>query len=78
MKEITYKILFHSEWHCGSGLSSGSDLDALVVKDAEGFPFIPGKTLKGLLKEAAFELIKLKNEDPEKSSFITELFGYKT
>lgn len=56
MKEIIYKIKFHSEWHCGSGLTSGSDLDALAVKDADGFPFIPGKTLKGLIQEAAIEL----------------------
>ena len=53
MKDITFKITFFSEWHCGSGLSSGSDLDALVIKDKDNFPFIPGKTLKGLIREAA-------------------------
>lgn len=76
MKDITYKIKFHSEWHCGSGLTSGSDLDALVVKDADGFPFIPGKTLKGLLKEAAVEMLQLKGQNPENSDFIRSLFGY--
>jgi CRISPR/Cas system CSM-associated protein Csm3 (group 7 of RAMP superfamily) len=76
MKDITYKITFHSEWHCGSGLTSGSDLDALVVKDADGFPFVPGKTLKGLIKEAAVEMLQLKDEKPEKSDFIKGLFGY--
>lgn len=76
MKEITYKIKFHSEWHCGSGLTSGSDLDALVVKDAEGFPFIPGKTIKGLLKEAAEELLKIQEKAPINEPFITEMFGY--
>jgi len=76
MKDIIYKITFYSEWHCGSGLTSGSDLDALVVKDAEGFPYIPGKTIKGLLKEAAVEMIELNSKDAEKSTFITELFGY--
>lgn len=76
MKDITYKITFHSEWHCGSGLTSGSDLDALVVKDAEGFPFIPGKTIKGLMKEAAVEMISVKGENIKESTFITELFGY--
>lgn len=76
MKEIVYKIIFHSEWHAGSGLTSGSDLDALVVKDAEGFPFVPGKTLKGLLKEAAVEFSQLKGENPDKSPLIKHLFGY--
>lgn len=76
MKEITYKITFHSEWHCGSGLTSGSDLDALVVKNADGFPYIPGKTLKGLLREAAVQMLELKGENTQESRFITELFGY--
>jgi len=76
MKDIIYTIQFHSEWHAGSGLTSGSDLDALVVKDAGGFPFIPGKTLKGLIREAAVEMIELKGNKPEESTFIVELFGY--
>lgn len=76
MKDICYKITLFSEWHTGSGLSSGSDLDALVIKDKDKFPFIPGKTLKGLLKEAAEELCKLQGSEPEKSPFITKFFGY--
>ncbi|MBQ9822002.1 MAG: CRISPR-associated protein [Muribaculaceae bacterium] len=52
MNELNYKIEFFSEWHCGSGLSAGADIDALVIKDSDGLPFIPGKTLKGLIREA--------------------------
>ncbi len=76
MNEMKYIIQFFSEWHAGSGLTSGSDLDALVVKDKDGFPFIPGKTLKGLFKEAATEILELLKIDPEQSELITELFGY--
>ena len=53
---MKYKIEFFSNWHCGSGLTAGADVDALVVKDAKGLPYVPGKTLKGLLREAAEEL----------------------
>lgn len=53
---IKYKMEFFSNWHCGSGLAAGADVDALVVKDANGLPFVPGRTLKGLLREAAYEL----------------------
>ncbi len=52
MNELNYKIEFFSEWHCGSGLSAGADIDALVIKDSDGLPYIPGKTLKGLIREA--------------------------
>ena len=76
MTYITYKITFFSEWHCGSGLTSGSDLDSLVIKDKDNFPFIPGKTLKGLLKEAAEEIIKLRGKEPVNEPFITDFFGF--
>ena len=75
--DITYKIEFFSEWHCGSGLSAGADTDALVIKDSEGFPYIPGKTLKGLFREAIEELIELKDTSTEieKKAFKNS-FGY--
>ena len=48
--DITYTIEFFSYWHCGSGLSAGADVDSLVIKDAIGMPFVPGKTIKGLIR----------------------------
>lgn len=62
MKDIRYEITFHTYWHCGSGLSAGADVDALVVKDADGLPYVPGKTMKGLLREAAELLMQLHPE----------------
>lgn len=59
--DIKYSVDIHSYWHCGSGLSAGADVDLLVVKDKEGIPFIPGKTMKGLLREAVSELTALKD-----------------
>jgi CRISPR/Cas system CSM-associated protein Csm3 (group 7 of RAMP superfamily) len=41
-----------SFWHIGSGLDGGAYADALALKDVSGLPFIPGKSIKGLLKEA--------------------------
>ncbi len=46
------KIQFTGYWHCGSGRSGGKKADALVEKDAFGLPFVPGKTLKGILRDA--------------------------
>lgn len=60
--KIKYQIQFHSYWHCGSGLAAGAGVDALVVKDADGLPFVPGKTIKGLLREAMEELYGGQNE----------------
>ena len=53
MSTIKYEIEFFSNWHCGSGLAAGADVDALAIKDKDGLPFVPGRTVKGLLREAA-------------------------
>ena len=69
---IKYKITFYNEWHCGSGLSAGADVDLLVIKDADGLPFVPGKTVKGLVREALTDICSFKAEDP---SVIESLLG---
>ena len=51
MKKIELIIRLNSEWQVGSGLSGGISSDALALKDKEGFPYIPGKTIKGLILE---------------------------
>jgi CRISPR/Cas system CSM-associated protein Csm3 (group 7 of RAMP superfamily) len=56
MTNIKYKLTFFSDWHCGSGLSGGASIDNLVIKNKDGLPFLPGKTIKGLLREAAYDL----------------------
>lgn len=53
MSTIKYKIEFFSNWHCGSGLAAGADVDSLVIKDQNRLPYIPGRTLKGLFRDAA-------------------------
>lgn len=53
---MKYQIIFFSNWHCGSGLAAGADVDTLVIKDRDGLPYVPGRTIKGLLREAVTEL----------------------
>ena len=71
---MEYSITFYTNWHCGSGLSSGADCDALVAKDKNGLPFVPGKTIKGLLREAATEVVKFKKIDKGNEKLI-KIFG---
>lgn len=71
MKDLNIKIKFFSPWHCGSGLSAGADADSLVIKDRDGLPFIPGKTLKGLIREATEDYVALKGMTID----LTEAFG---
>ena len=49
---IKIRFTFFSPWHMGSGLGEGAYLDALPVKTPSGLPYIPGRTVKGVLREA--------------------------
>lgn len=78
---INIIIKFYSQWHCGSGLSAGADVDELVIKDKNGMPYIPGKTLKGLIREATDNLIQFSGDNGSidrelyADTFGTELSG---
>ncbi len=48
---MRYTVTFYDFWHLSSGVSAGAQMDSLVVKDVHGLPYIPGKTIKGLLRE---------------------------
>lgn len=73
MNNIRYTIQFYSPWHCGSGLSAGADLDALVTKDKSKMPYIPGKTLKGLIREAVEDYASLSGKLSDE--IINKTFG---
>lgn len=75
MKTITYTIRFFSQWHCGSGTSAGADVDELVVKDKNGMPYIPGKTLKGLIREAVEDYVAFSSRGDELGCLMAETFG---
>ena len=45
-------IKFFDYWHISSGESAGVLYDATVLKDENGFAYIGGKTIKGLVKDA--------------------------
>ena len=64
---INYELKFYDYWHISSGLSGGAALDSYAVKDTAGLPYVPGKTIKGLVREAA-ELFWSKDD-------INECFG---
>ncbi len=51
---MKYTITFYSFWRIGTGLGSGS-IDSVLMKDDDNLPIIPGKTLKGLIRDAYYE-----------------------
>lgn len=56
MFETELTIEFISDWHVGSGLGNGAIADAVLARDADGIPIIPGSAIKGALREGAWRL----------------------
>ncbi len=52
MYQIQFKI--HSYWRAGTGRGGGALLDELVHRDMYGLPSLPGRTVKGLLRDAVY------------------------
>ncbi|HVY70891.1 MAG TPA: RAMP superfamily CRISPR-associated protein [Verrucomicrobiae bacterium] len=55
MKALSLTIDLPHYWHAGSGLGRGGDADALVLRTAGGLPFLPARTIKGLLRDACWQ-----------------------
>lgn len=50
------EILFLSEWQVGSGMGDGHLADTMLARDTDGLPFVPGRALRGALREGAWRL----------------------
>lgn len=64
---VTYTITFQAPFHAGTGLSAGL-IDRVVQRDAEGFLYLPGSTIKGIVREHCEQLARLLLELPPASS----------
>lgn len=52
MSTYRIKIDLRGYWHPGGGRGQGMVLDATCHRDADGLPVLPGRHLKGLLRDA--------------------------
>jgi CRISPR/Cas system CSM-associated protein Csm3 (group 7 of RAMP superfamily) len=76
METISGNFIFNflSEWHCSSGLTGTSEIDLTVIKGDDGFPYIPGRTVKGLLRDFARTVYEASGDEKWKK-FIKNIFG---
>ena len=45
-------IVFSGYWSCSTGRGHGASLDSIVARDHIGLPIVPGRTIKGILRDA--------------------------
>lgn len=61
---LDYELTFTTPFHCGTGLRAGL-VDRTVRRDHVGYLYIPGSTLKGVLRERCEQVARLYEElDP--------------
>lgn len=63
-----------SDWHIGNGQEGGAYADALVVKNHLNLPYLPGKSIKGLLRQAFQTAVY--NQWFADENILKTLFGY--
>ncbi len=51
--ELQLQFKMTSDWHVGTGSGRHGGIDRLVARDADGLPYIPASTWRGLWRDAA-------------------------
>lgn len=52
------RLTMESDWHVGSGMGRPGNVDRLITRDADGLPFVPAKTLRGIWRDACERLCR--------------------
>ena len=60
--QIDYDLKFETPFHCGTGIREGL-VDRAIVRDSEGYLYVPGSTFKGVLRERCEQLARLYEQD---------------
>lgn len=72
MIEIEYILKFKSDFHFGSGSGIPGVIDCGLKYNSNGVPEINGKTIKGIIRDAVENVIRLQSS---KLSIVEEIFG---
>lgn len=68
------QVEFLSDWAITSGQGAGAYADIVTLKDENSLPYVPGKSLKGIARNAFQQAID-NNWFPERNNWTEVLFG---
>lgn len=74
---FTISINMTSDWHIGSGSSRG-EIDSAIQRDADHLPYIPAKTLNGILRDGCEQValaLDNGNKQGKWQNWVNFLFG---
>ncbi|TVU52888.1 MAG: hypothetical protein EA414_15120 [Arthrospira sp. PLM2.Bin9] len=75
-QNLILTITMKSDWHVGSGSGRG-EIDSIVQRDADGLPYIPAKTLTGILRDGCEQVAQALDGDlsGKWNDWVNFLFG---
>lgn len=71
--QLRLKFDIQSDWHVGSGEEGGAYADALVLKNENDLPYLPGRSIKGLLREAMSVAQDNNHNDNQHNTWFSEV-----
>jgi len=70
--KLDFTLIFESDWHINAGFGMDGKTDAVIERTPQNKPIISGTTLKGVFRDALYDLARnLGKETPE----FTEILG---
>lgn len=58
---LRYQLTFMTPFHCGTGLRVGL-VDRTITRDHQGYLYVPGSTMKGVLRERCEQIARVYEE----------------
>lgn len=76
-KKFKLQISMLSDWHIGTGAGIPGSVDKKMMRDSDGFPFIPAKTINGIWRDAMETITQALDEGKtvDWSNFAKAIFG---
>lgn len=62
--KLKFILTFDSDWHIGAGFGRDGKVDSVLERNPQGQPIISGSTLKGLFRDALYDLADNLGKDP--------------
>jgi CRISPR/Cas system CMR subunit Cmr4 (Cas7 group RAMP superfamily) len=66
--EISYTLTFETPFHCGTGLRTAL-IDRTVVRDRDEYLYVPGSTIKGVVREHCERLEHMYRKDEKEAIY---------
>lgn len=67
--QIEYNLKFTTLFHCGTGIREGL-VDRTVVRDSDGYLYVPGSTFKGVLRERCEQLARFYEQNEQAKQLV--------